>query len=88
MNQNGFTYKMFYVHFSKVFELNRLFFKINNLLIILFRRNEPIEVDPNSGIGSLLSNYPANPTQHPEFNKISSQLNNVIAFVNPKRLVI
>jgi hypothetical protein len=49
-----------------------------------FRRSGPIEVDPNSAIGGLLSNYPANPTQHPEFNKISSQLNDVIAFVNPK----
>ena len=48
-------------------------------------RKVPIEVDPNSGIGSLLSNFPANPIQHPEFNKIFSQLTNVIVFVNPKR---
>ena len=47
-------------------------------------RKVPIEVDPNSGIGSLLSNFPANPIQHPEFNKIFSQLTNVIVFVNPK----
>jgi hypothetical protein len=42
------------------------------------------EIDPDSAIGDLLLNYPANPIQHPELHPMADELVNVIAFVNPK----
>lgn len=47
-------------------------------------KNDDENGTQESAVRDLLSNYPANPIQHPEFNKISVQLENVIAFVNPK----
>jgi hypothetical protein len=42
------------------------------------------EIDPDSAIGDLLSNYPGNPVQHPELHPMAGELTNIIAFVNPK----
>jgi hypothetical protein len=45
-------------------------------------------MEPDSAIGGLLQSYPANPVQHPELNPelsdIQPNLENIIAFVNPK----
>ncbi|RMZ92924.1 diacylglycerol kinase [Brachionus plicatilis] len=53
-----------------------------------FRRSPPKQIEPDSAIGGLLHSYPANPVQHPELNpelsKIASNLETIIAFVNPK----
>lgn len=45
-------------------------------------------MEPDSAIGGLLQSYPANPIQHPELNpelsNIATDLEKIIAFVNPK----
>ena len=53
-----------------------------------FRRSPPKSIEADSAIGGLLQSYPANPVQHPELNpelsNIASNLETIIAFVNPK----
>lgn len=53
-----------------------------------FRRRPPKTFETDSAIGGLLQSYPANPIQHPELNPelddIKHNLEQIIAFVNPK----
>lgn len=57
-------------------------------IIIRFKKRPPKPIEPDSAIGGLLTSYPANPVQHPELNPelsdIATNLENIIAFVNPK----
>ena len=59
-----------------------------NLINYRFRKRQPKPIEPDSAIGGLLQSYPANPIQHPELNpelsNIASNLETIIAFVNPK----
>ncbi len=53
-----------------------------------FRKKPPKQIETNSAIHGLLQSYPANPIQHPELNpeltQIQANLDQIIAFVNPK----
>jgi hypothetical protein len=74
-----FSFSLSLSSFLKIFKKN---------FFIRFRRRAPKAIEPDSVIGGLLQSYPANPIQHPELNPelsdIAANLEQIIAFVNPK----